>query len=105
MIFSVSLYTGASGALAEFFRITCFVLNIPIVIYSAIPFYKSSLASLKMKTISMDVPVSLAIILGTAISTYNLIIGEKDIYFDSIAMLVFLLLSTRYLLRRITFWA
>ena len=105
MIFSVSLYTGASGHLAEYFRWVCFFMNLPIVLYCALPFYKSSWGALRIKSISMDVPVSAAIILGTLASTWNLLTGSIHIYFDSIAMLVFLLLSTRYLLRRITHFA
>lgn len=105
MIFSVSLYTGASGHLADYFRWICFMMNIPIVLYCALPFYKNTLGAFKLKQLSMDVPVSISIILGTLVSTWNLIQGHSHIYFDSIAMLVFLLLSTRYLLRRITHFA
>lgn len=105
MIFSVGLYTGASGQVAEFFRWLCFVLALPVVFYSAIPFYKATLAAVRLKTMSMDVPVAISVIVGFLMSTWHLIIGKPHIYFDCIAMLVFLLLSTRYFLRRVTFWA
>ncbi len=45
----------------------------------------------------MDVPVSIGIILAFTASVYATILGEGEIYFDSVCMFTFLLLAARYL--------
>lgn len=45
----------------------------------------------------MDVPISLALILACALSVYETLHHNRDIYFDAAVMLLFLLLIGRYL--------
>lgn len=101
MLLATSLYAGANGQLAELFRWTSFFLFLPVLFYSAIPFYKSAWASLRKKQIAIDVPIVFGLLVGTAASVVNLITGSDHIYFDSIATLIFLLLATRYLLKKV----
>jgi Cu2+-exporting ATPase/Cu+-exporting ATPase len=101
MLFAISLYGGASGTLAKYFGYFCMILSLPVVMYSALPFYHSSLAALKSRHINIDVPLSLAILLGFFISSFNVFKGSDVHYFDSITTLTFLILFSRYLLRRV----
>ncbi len=101
MLLAVSIYAGAEGFWKEKFHLLSLFLSLPILSYGAWPFFRSALGALKVKKISIDVPIALAIILGSSASLYSLFTGSDHIYFDSLSALVFLLLSSRYLLRRI----
>lgn len=99
MLLSTSLYSGADrSAVATAFEWLTFVLFLPILLYSAVPFYRTSLAALRARRASIDVPIAAAVIIGTGLGLYHLLAGRGDIYFDSLAVLVFLLLGSRFLL-------
>lgn len=101
MLQAVALYAGLAGEWAVYFRYLSLALFLPVLFYSATPFYKNAIASLRTRTLSIDVPVALAIVLGAIVSTYNLRNEHDHIYFDSLAALVFLLLASRFALKRI----
>ncbi|MEQ1662507.1 MAG: heavy metal translocating P-type ATPase [Thiobacillus sp.] len=73
------------------------VLTIPVVGYSAWPFFIGAWRDLKRRTLGMDVPVALGI--GTAFiaSLYATFSGHGEVYYDSVTMFVFLLLTGRFL--------
>lgn len=100
MLMSVPLYTGLTGSFAELFRWLSFLIFLPVGFFSAWPFYQSALGALRSGQVSIDIPIVLGILLGAGASTYNLVSGSPHIYFDSLAPLVFLLLASRYALRR-----
>lgn len=95
MLLSVSLYSGASGNFATVFEWLCAALCLPIVFYSGYPFFSSAWGALRSRLLNIDIPVSLALLLGYSFSIRSLLIGSSSHYFDSLAMFVFLLLSTR----------
>lgn len=102
MLLTTSLYAGAqNAAVAPFFEWLTFVLFLPVLLYSALPFYRNSWAALRNRRSSIDVPIAAAVIVGSAVGLYHLVRGTGDLYFDSLAVLVFLLLSSRYLLFRL----
>ncbi len=82
----------------DFFALLAALISIPAVTYSAWPWYKSAWQSLKLKHINIDVSISLIIFLGIGASTYHLILGRSDLYFDAICMFVCFLLGGRTLL-------
>ena len=99
MLIATSLYSGAREADVSFwFQWLMFALFLPVLLYAAVPFYRSAWSALKSRHSSIDVPIAAAVLIGSAIGLYHLLIGEGDLYFDSLAVLVFLLLSSRYLL-------
>jgi Cu2+-exporting ATPase/Cu+-exporting ATPase len=100
MLYAISTYAGAEFYLARIFSWISFLFVIPVVFYSATPFYHSSLAALRSKTVNVDTPIAAAIILAFAHGFFNLLIGQEKNYFDSISMLTFLLLLSRYLLKK-----
>ncbi|PIR23869.1 MAG: hypothetical protein COV44_00725 [Deltaproteobacteria bacterium CG11_big_fil_rev_8_21_14_0_20_45_16] len=73
-------------------------LMIPIFFYAAQPFFISSLRFLKIGRLHRDILVVAAIAFGFSFSLAQTIRGGIDVYYDSIAMLVFLLLAGRYLI-------
>ncbi|MBI3542212.1 MAG: heavy metal translocating P-type ATPase metal-binding domain-containing protein, partial [Deltaproteobacteria bacterium] len=101
MLMSIPLYARVEGSLAAVFRWLSLVLFVPVIAYSAVPFYVSALTSIRTRTISIDLPIVLAIVFGTLASVAHLFSGSEHIYFDSLSALVFLLLASRYVLRRI----
>ncbi len=102
MLITIALYAGADRAsVARAFEWLTFGLFLPVLFYSAAPFYKNTWTALRNRRSSIDVPIAAAVIIGSIIGFYHLVIGAGDIYFDSLAVLVFLLLSSRYLLLRL----
>lgn len=99
MLLFVSIYSGVPDHLLRLFLWLGFVLILPVMIFSASSFYQSALGALRAKQMNIDVPVSVALIGGFVASTYHLWIGSDEVYYDSLAMFVFLLLGTRILLR------
>lgn len=75
------------------------IIAIPTVAYSGRPFYRSAAKALKAKSLNMDVPISLAVILTPLVSIMEVIRGEEHAYFDGAVMLLFFLLIGRVLER------
>jgi Cu2+-exporting ATPase len=100
MILAVALYAGAfTGIETEFkslFHWLSLVLTLPVLGYSAQPFFRSALRDLRHKRAGMDVPVSLGLSIAFAGSVWATLTGQGEVYFDSVAMFVFFLLSGRY---------
>lgn len=101
MIYSFSLYAGASESTARIFHLLTVILALPVFTYSAWPFYQSAWTSLKNKMVSIDIPISLALLMGAVMGVRGLFVNFEENYFDSLTALVFLLLLSRYFLRKI----
>jgi len=101
MLYAISLYAGAGKEYEHLFNLITVLFALPVLTFSAYPFYKNSFNALKTKSISIDVPISLALIMGGIMGFYNLLIGVPENYFDSLTALVFLLLLSRYFLKSI----
>lgn len=101
MLYAVSLYGGAVGEFAQLFNTLTVLFAVPVLTYSAFPFYQNALNAIKNKTLSIDIPISLSLIVGAIMGGYNLLHGIADNYFDSLSTLVFLLLLSRYFLQKI----
>jgi heavy metal translocating P-type ATPase len=102
MLISFALYSGAD--MTEFFGILSwlsFALFLPILFYSAYPILKQSYTSLVTKRPSVDIPLAVAIVGGTALSVFNLFNGSDQFYFDSLSIFVFLILSSRYFIYKL----
>ncbi len=99
MMFALVLYTGEwwgiSDHFREFFRWLSWLLATPILFYSAQPFFRGAWQDLKLRRAGMDVPVSLGMGLAYLASAWHVWTGEGHVYFDSIAMFTFFLLSVR----------
>lgn len=100
MLMSFPEYLGIDASekiLLNVFRWANFFLAIPVLLYSALPFYQSSWKSLKHKFLNIDAPIALAIIITFIRSAYEVISGTGGGYFDSMTGIVFFMLAGRIL--------
>jgi Cu2+-exporting ATPase len=101
MMFAVPLYfgeaTGMDPTMREYMRLVSMLVSIPVALYSGWPFYRGAWMALSSRAISMDVPVSLGIILAFVASVWNALAGSGEVYFDSVTMFVFFLGLGRYI--------
>ncbi|WP_395010296.1 heavy metal translocating P-type ATPase [Undibacterium sp.] len=77
-------------------KIASLVITIPVIGFSAVPFFRGAIRDLRMRYIGMDVPVSLGILLTFFASCWATFFGGA-VYFDSAIMFVFLLLGARFI--------
>lgn len=102
-------YFGADNATQHWLNGVALLLSLPVWFYCADPFLSSAWRNLKsiwhglhnpsreLFSAGMDTPVALAIVAAAIASVIAVIRQTNDLYFDSIAMFVFLLLGARYL--------
>jgi Cu2+-exporting ATPase len=99
MMLAAALYIGeARGmepAMRAFFRWISLLLTLP-VFYSAQPFFAGAWRDLRLRRVSMDVPVVLGIAVAFLGSAHATLTGSGHVYYDSVTMFVFLLTATRY---------
>lgn len=98
MLMSFPEYLGIDASdtgLRSIFRWMNFGLAIPVLLFSALPFYTSSWKSLKHKFLNIDTPIALAIIITFIRSAYEVISGTGGGYLDSMTGIVFFMLAGR----------
>ena len=101
MLAAFALYAGELSSMDDGFRrmfeILGLLFAIPAVTWGAWPFYAGAIAGLRMRVLHMDLPISLGIVAGFVASAWATIVGNGALYFDTVTMLVFLLLVGRHL--------
>ncbi len=100
MMFALPLYVAHSSGMEvnmrEFFRLVSMLVAIPVALYSGWPFYQGAWHALQARSVSMDVPVTLGIVIAFLASVWNALTGTGEVYFDSVTMFVFFLALGRY---------
>ncbi|SCK25294.1 heavy metal translocating P-type ATPase [Vogesella sp. LIG4] len=102
MMYAVPVYMARAGEIEIqwlwILHWASFVLTLPVVLYSAIPFYQSTWRDIKTRRVGMDTPVTIGILTAFLASLWALLNRvEHGVYFDSVSMFIFLLLGGRYL--------
>jgi Cu2+-exporting ATPase len=101
MMYAVPTYVAGAGEIEwefeQLMRWASLLLTIPAILYSAQPFFAGALRDLRARSLGMDVPVALGLCAAFAASTWSTLVGHGEVYFDSVTMFIFLLLSARYL--------
>ncbi|HZN48146.1 MAG TPA: heavy metal translocating P-type ATPase metal-binding domain-containing protein, partial [Ramlibacter sp.] len=101
MMYAVPTYLAddgtMSGDIVQLMRLASFILTVPVIFYSSGPFFRGALRDLRLRRLGMDVPIALGIAVTFAASLYATLVGEGEVYYDSITMFVFFLLCGRYL--------
>lgn len=69
----------------------------PVVFYSGASFLSGAWRAVKNLSLTMDVPVALALLLAYGASVANFFRGSGPTYFESVTMFVFLLLGARFI--------
>lgn len=100
MMATLGIYLGEFWGMEPFARDllnwACFAFSLPIMGYCAVPFFESAAGALR-RGMNMDVPVAIAIATAFGLSCWNLLTGNPETYFDSVAMFTFLLLGARHI--------
>lgn len=82
-------------------RWASWVLTLPVILFSCGPFFRNALRDVRQGSISMDLPVALGIGITFIMSSVGTFepqgIFGREVYFDSLTMFVFFLLTGRWL--------
>lgn len=101
MMFALVLYLGVidavDAATLALFRWLEMLAATPVIGYAAVPFFRHAWADLRAARAGIDAPIALAVVMIYAASVFNTVRGAGHIWFDSAAMLVFVLLLGRHL--------
>jgi Cu2+-exporting ATPase len=86
-------------------RWASWVLTLPVLLFSCRPFFANALRDLRLGSVSMDLPVALGILITFVISSAATFEPagwwSAEVYFDSLTMFVFFLLTGRWLEQRL----
>lgn len=99
MMYASAVYFAAgdmSADIESLMRWASLILTVPVVFYAAAPFFQSAARDLRARQVGMDTPVALGIGIAFGASVWATLSGTGEVYFDSIAMFVFLLLTARF---------
>lgn len=108
MMFATPAYLAAPGEITpdqlQLLNWAGWLLSIPVLVFSAQPFFAGAWRDLKQRRLGMDVPVALGLVVTFVASsgaafTPGGAFGH-EVYFDSLTMFVFLLLGARWLEQR-----
>jgi Cu2+-exporting ATPase len=105
MMYAYPAYMAGEGDITpdmvDLLRWASWVLTLPVVFFSCGPFFSNALRDLRARRISMDLPVALGMLITFLLSSaatfepHGMFGGE--VYYDSLTMFVFFLLTGRWL--------
>jgi P-type Cu2+ transporter len=105
MMYAYPAYIAEPGTITpdieQLLRWASWVLSLPVLLFSSRPFFASAWRDLTQRSMSMDLPVALGLIITFAISSAATFEPNgwwgQEVYFDSLTMFVFFLLTGRWL--------
>lgn len=103
MMMSFPEYLGGIGfehKYATFLRWLNLLLGLPVFLYCAGEFFSTAWKGLKVKTLNIDAPIALAILITFSRSLYEIISGTGAGYLDSMSGIVFFMLVGRVVQER-----
>ncbi len=109
MTLSFALYggtfTGIEAQYSQLFRLTSMLFGVIALVWPGNIFLRGAWAAIRTRSAHLDLPIALGLVAGGLMGTVNALLGRGEIYFDSLTMLVFLLLVGRWVQRRQQRWA
>lgn len=104
MLLAVALYGGQLASIdpfwETFFRWVSMGLGVLSLAWPGRTFFKGGLAALRTRTAHLDLPIAVALAVGGAWGVFNTVRNQGEVYFDSLTVLVFLLLVGRWVQHR-----
>ena len=99
MLAGLALYSGADMDLSyrPLFHKLSFALTVPVVLFSAVPFWSGAWNALKQRQLTTDVSIALGLAITFLYSLVAAVLGHQHVYFDTVSMFVFVLLLGRLL--------
>jgi P-type Cu2+ transporter len=109
MMYATPAYLAAPGDITpdmqQLLRWASWVLTLPVLLFACGPFLRQAWLDLCSRRIGMDLPVALGIVVTFAVSTAGTFdpagLFGREVYFDSLTMFVFFLLTGRWLETRL----
>ena len=100
MMYAFPVYWANDGDMTpdieQLMRWASLILTLPVILYSAAPFFRSAWRDIRLFRVGMDVPVALGVGSAFAASCWATLTASGAVYFDSVTMFLFLLLGGRY---------
>ena len=87
----------SEGLLRQGFRYLSGLLALPVLFYSAQPFFVSAWKGLRHRFLNIDAPIALAVLVTFLRSGWEVLAGQGSGYFDSMSGIVFFMLAGRVL--------
>lgn len=81
-------------------KLASLAITVPVVIFSAWPFFQAAVRDVRNRHIGMDIPVTVGIAVTFVASVWATFTGGA-VYYDSLIMFVFLLLAARMIQSRV----
>lgn len=101
MLAAIAMYAGDAQGMTDVYRdllrYTSMAIGWVALLWPGMAFFRGAAAALRARVPHMDLPIALGLGAGGLAGTYHTLTGTGDVYFDSLATLVFLLLVGRYL--------
>jgi Cu2+-exporting ATPase len=105
MMYAYPAYVAQPGDLSaqseQLLRWASWVLTLPVMLFCGGPFFSSAWRELRHGRVGMDLPVALGMVITFAVSSAGTFephgIFGREVYFDSLTMFVFFLLTGRWL--------
>ncbi|MFM9882689.1 MAG: heavy metal translocating P-type ATPase, partial [Burkholderiales bacterium] len=105
MMFAYPAYLAGDGDMTrdieQLMRIAGLALTIPVIAWSATPFYRGAWRDVRIGRLGMDIPIVLGIAIAFAASVWATVAQSGDVWFDSITMFIFFLLAGRAIERAV----
>lgn len=93
-------HNGLDAQYANLFRYLNLFLSLPVFFYSASEFFATAWSGLKQKSLNIDAPIALAIIITFVRSIYEITTNTGGGYLDSMSGIVFFMLAGRVVQER-----
>ncbi|MGV6814709.1 MAG: heavy metal translocating P-type ATPase [Phycisphaerales bacterium] len=104
MLMAIALHGGALDGMSETWKNTFRWYSMGLawlaLLWPGRVFLIGAIAAMRTRVAHLDIPIALALIVGGVWGSYNTIMGGGEVYFDSLAILIFFLLVGRWIQHR-----
>ncbi len=104
MLLAIALHGGALEGMSDTWKTTFRWYSMGLVwlalLWPGRVFFVGAIAAMRTRVAHLDIPIGLALAVGGLWGTYNTVMGVGEIYFDSLAVLIFFLLVGRWIQHR-----